>query len=89
MNSVQKCIYLVGSCDCLTKSPEPKYHDKTCKYRIIHELIDENERLEKELRDLKEVVGQISFEGYQPKVVRNAINYCKREKDVDKSTNIV
>lgn len=26
-----------GSCNCLTKTPDPEYHDQTCRYRLIME----------------------------------------------------
>lgn len=29
-----------GSCDCLTKTPEPQYHDPECRYRIAKEGLD-------------------------------------------------
>lgn len=28
---------IIGSCNCLTKTPEPKYHKYNCKYRLIME----------------------------------------------------
>lgn len=30
---------LIGSCSCLTKTPDPKYHDKLCYYRLLMEKI--------------------------------------------------
>ncbi|MBR8234653.1 hypothetical protein K6W26_22895 [Burkholderia sp. AU42008] len=29
-----------ASCTCLTKTPEPQYHDATCRYRLLAEVID-------------------------------------------------
>jgi len=43
---------LIGSCNCLTKTPEVKYHKKGCKYRLIverNEARAERDELRKEL----------------------------------------
>lgn len=37
---------IVGSCDCLTKTPEVKYHKPGCKYRILSERDEAREQLE-------------------------------------------
>ena len=29
----------ISSCSCMTKTPDPQYHDKKCKYRIDMERI--------------------------------------------------
>ena len=36
----------IGSCDCLTKTPDIEYHDKFCRYRLITEAIRYIEKLE-------------------------------------------
>jgi hypothetical protein len=33
-----------ASCTCLTKTPEPQYHDAACRYRLLAEVIDFVER---------------------------------------------
>lgn len=32
-------MMLVGSCSCLTKTPEVRFHDEYCRYRIISEAL--------------------------------------------------
>lgn len=34
-----------GSCTCMTKTHEHKYHDETCRYRVLCEAIDEIDKL--------------------------------------------
>jgi hypothetical protein len=36
-----------SSCSCLTKTPELKYHNDICTYRVIMEAIDEINELRK------------------------------------------
>lgn len=36
---------IVGSCDCLTKTPEIRYHKPGCKYRILSERDEARDRL--------------------------------------------
>jgi hypothetical protein len=28
----------IGSCTCLTKTPDTKFHSDTCRYRLLHEV---------------------------------------------------
>ena len=42
MESIKLSRYLVGKCNCLTKTPEIQYHDELCYYRLITEK--ENEK---------------------------------------------
>ncbi len=57
---------IVGSCDCMTKTPDIHHHDSTCKYRLIVErnaAEDKLAALEKSITDLshpniKDVLAQ-------------------------------
>lgn len=35
----------IGSCTCLTKTPDPQYHDNMCPYRLYRESAEEIEKL--------------------------------------------
>jgi hypothetical protein len=39
-------LAMVGSCNCLTKTHDPKYHNENCKYKAISDGLSEIERLE-------------------------------------------
>jgi hypothetical protein len=43
----------VGGCSCLTKTPDFRYHEGTCHYRLHEEARQEIERLEKWVSDLQ------------------------------------
>lgn len=50
----------VGGCTCLTKTPELRYHDAQCHYRLFSEASDEIGRLEQENQRL---VARLSAAG--------------------------
>jgi hypothetical protein len=33
-------VDMVGSCTCMTKTPEIEYHKETCKYRMLREAYE-------------------------------------------------
>lgn len=44
----------IGSCNCLTKTPEVAYHRTTCTYRVLKEVIAREEGIDQVLAELNE-----------------------------------
>ena len=63
-----KCLQsdsAIGSCRCMTKTPEVKYHAPGCKYRLICERDDAQDqlaRVTKRFGILREALTQIDYE---------------------------
>lgn len=36
---------MIGSCTCLTKTPEAGYHKENCRYRLLKEVYNDMERI--------------------------------------------
>jgi len=47
-------VLLFSSCNCETKTTDPSEHDEQCKYRLTCELIDENDRMRKLIKECDE-----------------------------------
>jgi hypothetical protein len=38
-------IATVGSCSCITKTPDPKYHSELCRYKQLISIINQLQQL--------------------------------------------
>lgn len=52
-----------GSCNCVTKTPEAKYHDKLCYYRLLKEK-EEQIELEEELEKANDLLSEIEEDSF-------------------------
>jgi hypothetical protein len=52
-------MLLMASCDCLTKSPDAKFHDPSCRYRITAQLLESYDALELRCRSLAMIFPKI------------------------------
>lgn len=49
--------YVNPRCTCLTKTPEPQYHDELCMYRVVRDAEAEIVRLRTRVEMLDEILG--------------------------------
>lgn len=61
MSEINHLIDRLGSCDCMTKSPDVQQHGKLCKYRVLVE----RDELKAEVEDIQRIVG---FDNEEPLV---------------------
>ena len=50
MDNLKLSTQLVGSCNCMTKTPEAKYHDELCYYRMLSEKADSTDGLDEKMK---------------------------------------
>lgn len=82
---------IVGSCDCLTKTPELKYHKPGCKYRILTERDEAREQLDtvryerdstwEQLEAMRETIKE-AYEVIEDMLMVST-GYLKRSGDTD------
>lgn len=52
-----------GSCNCVTKTPEAKYHDELCYYRLLKEK-EEQIKLEEELEKANDLLSEVEDDDF-------------------------
>ena len=79
---INDLISIIGTCECLTKTPDIRYHKKDCRYRIISERNTALALLNQSLNTLKTCkwvtidVGR-KMKHYNEELVKETLNEIK------------
>ena len=72
---------LIGKCNCLTKTPEPQYHDKTCPVYLYYEVI----KLQKRNEIYQNCVNSLDdffeyrYKSFGVESIKNEVHSCLNE----------